>query len=125
MRRSGAASCVSLGPALEGLSDYEMDAITRVFRSFETGLRQATILPKVGPSFNMLKISIRYFHQDLVDAMKMLGLNPMEQEVIDLTNNNVKNGFIYFPEFCSIIHQKYREDNQEVFYQDMFKVKIY
>ena len=53
MRRSGAASCVSLGPALEGLTDYEMDAITRVFRSFETGLRQATILPKVGPSVNM------------------------------------------------------------------------
>ena len=124
MRRSGAASCVSLGPALEGLTDYEMDAITRVFRSFETGLRQATILPKVGSNFCKLE-NIYYFHQDLVDAMKMLGLNPMEQEVIDLTNNNVKNGFIYFPEFCSIIHQKYREDNQEVFYQDMFKVKMY
>ena len=123
--KSTTSHTISMNPELEGLTDYEMDAITRVFRSFETGLRQATILPKVGPSFNMLKISIRYFHQDLVDAMKMLGLNPMEQEVIDLTNNNVKNGFIYFPEFCSIIHQKYREDNQEVFYQDMFKVKIY
>ena len=55
--------------------------------------------------------------------MKMLGLNPMEQEVIDLTNNNVKNGYIYFPEFCNIIHKKYREENEEVFYQDMFKVK--
>ena len=54
--------------------------------------------------------------------MKMLGLNPMEQEVIDLTNNNVKNGYIYFPEFCNIIHKKYREENEEVFYQDMFKV---
>ena len=63
-------------------------------------------------------------HKDLVDAMKMLGLNPMEQEVIDLTNNNVKNGYIYFPEFCNIIHKKYREENEEVFYQDMFKVKI-
>ena len=56
--------------------------------------------------------------------MKMLGLNPMEQEVIDLTNNNVKNGYIYFPEFCNIIHKKYREENEEVFYQDMFKVKL-
>ena len=54
--------------------------------------------------------------------MKMLGLNPMEQEVIDLTNNNVKNGYIYFPEFCNIIHKKYREENEDVFYQDMFKV---
>ena len=32
---------------VECLTDYEMDCITRVFRSFETGLRQATILPKV------------------------------------------------------------------------------
>ena len=27
----------------------------------------------------------------------MLGLNPMEQEIIDLTNNIVRNGYIYFP----------------------------
>ena len=33
----------------------------------------------------------------------MLGLNPMEQEVIDVTNNIVRNGFIYFPEFCEVI----------------------
>ena len=38
--------------------------------------------------------------QDLLAAMKMLGLNPMEQEIIDLTNNIVRNGYIYFPEFC-------------------------
>jgi Ca2+-binding EF-hand superfamily protein len=41
--------------------------------------------------------------QDLHPAMKMLGLNPMEQEIIDLTNEIARNGFIYFPEFCSII----------------------
>ena len=70
--------------------------------------------------FNVAKIIL----QDLHAAMKMLGLNPMEQEVIDLTNNNVKNGYIYFPEFCNIIHKKYREENEEVFYQDMFKVKL-
>ena len=56
--------------------------------------------------------------------MKMLGLNPMEQEIIDLTNNNVKNGYIYFPEFCNIIHKKYREESEDVFYQDMFKVGL-
>ena len=54
--------------------------------------------------------------------MKMLGLNPMEQEVIDLTNNIVKNGFIYFPEFCKVVHKKFREDNEEQFRQNMFKV---
>ena len=69
-----------------------------------------------------MELKWSYCLQDLVDAMKMLGLNPMEQEVIDLTNNNVKNGYIYFPEFCNIIHKKYREENEDIFYQDMFKV---
>ena len=55
--------------------------------------------------------------------MKMLGLNPMEQEIIDLTNNIVKNGFIYFPEFCKVIHKKFREDDEELFSQNMFKVQ--
>ena len=55
--------------------------------------------------------------------MKMLGLNPMEQEIIDLTNNIVRNGYIYFPEFCKVIHEKYRQDDEEVFSQNMFKVK--
>lgn len=60
--------------------------------------------------------------QDLHAAMKMLGLNPMEQEIIDLTNNIVRNGYIYFPEFCKVIHEKYRQDDEEIFSQNMFKV---
>ena len=55
--------------------------------------------------------------------MKMLGLNPMEQEVVDLTNNIVRNGLIYFPEFCKVVHKKFREDDEEIFRQNMFKVK--
>ena len=54
--------------------------------------------------------------------MKMLGLNPMEQEIIDLTNNIVRNGYIYFPEFCKVIHEKYRQDDDEIFSQNMFEV---
>ena len=54
--------------------------------------------------------------------MKMLGLNPMEQEVIDLTNNIVRNGLIYFPEFCKVVHKKFREEDEEQFLQNMFKV---
>ena len=54
--------------------------------------------------------------------MKMLGLNPMEQEIIDLTNNIVRNGYIYFPEFCAVILKKFREDDEDVFNQNMFKV---
>ena len=67
----------------DDLTEKELDVITTVFRSYETGLREATINPK-----------------DLLSAMKMLGLNPMEQEIVDLTNNIVRNGYIYFPEFC-------------------------
>ena len=66
--------------------------------------------------------SSEIFFQDLLAAMKMLGLNPMEQEIIDLTNNIVKNGFIYFPEFCNVILKKFREDDEELFNQNMFKV---
>ena len=33
--------------AQEELTEKEMDVITTVFRSYETGLREATILPKV------------------------------------------------------------------------------
>ena len=64
------------------------------------------------------------FFKDLHAAMKMLGLNPMEQEIIDLTNNIVRNGFIYFPEFCEVILKKFREEDEDAFNQNMFKVNI-
>ena len=54
--------------------------------------------------------------------MKMLGLNPIEQDVIDLTNNIVQDGLIYFFAFCKVIHEKFRQDDEEVFRQNMFKV---
>ena len=37
----------------------------------------------------------------------MLGLNPMEQEIIDVTNEIARNGLIYFPEFCRVVHTRY------------------
>ena len=55
--------------------------------------------------------------------MKMLGLNPMEQEILDLTNEIAKNGLIYFPEFCQIVTKKYRDEDAEMFRQNMFKVR--
>ena len=54
--------------------------------------------------------------------MKMLGLNPMEQEIVELTNDIARNGFIYFPDFCRIIHIRYRDQDQDNFSQNMFKV---
>ena len=56
--------------------------------------------------------------------MKMLGLNPMEQEIVDLTNTISRNGFIYFPDFCKIVLKRWREEDEEVFRQNMFKVTI-
>ena len=47
MNKSATSNSLNMNTELESLTDYEMDCITRVFRSFETGLRQATILPKV------------------------------------------------------------------------------
>ena len=55
----------------------------------------------------------------------MLGLNPMEQEIVDLTNTITRNGFIYFPDFCKIVLTRWREADENVFRQHMFKVLIY
>lgn len=55
--------------------------------------------------------------------MKNLGLNPMEQDIMDLCNTVPKNGLIYFPDFCDIVCKRWREVNEEVFRQNMFKVR--
>ena len=60
--------------------------------------------------------------QNLHSAMKMCGLNPMEQEIVDLTNTITKNGFIYFPDFCKIVSKGWRDQDEELFRQNMFKV---
>ena len=64
-----------------------------------------------------------YLHlQDLLPALKSLGMNTMEQEVIDLTNTVARNGLIFFPEFCEIVLKRFREDDEAQFAQVMFKV---
>ena len=54
--------------------------------------------------------------------MKALGLNPGEQEMIDMTNEVNVNGLIYYPDFCKIVLRKYREENRDVLNQALFKV---
>ena len=54
----------------------------------------------------------------------MLGLNPLEQEIVDLTNEIARDGAIYFPQFCQVVHKKYREEDQELFRMNMFKVEL-
>ena len=56
--------------------------------------------------------------------MKMLGLNPMEQDIMDLCNTVPRNGLIYFPDFCSIVLKRWREADEEAFRQNMFKVRF-
>merc|ERR1719238_222741 len=67
--------------AVDDLTAEEREAVTIVFHQFETGLREGTI-----------------FTKDALDAMKALGLNPGEQEMIDMTNEVSVNGLIYYPE---------------------------
>ena len=57
--------------------------------------------------------------------MKALGLNPGEQEMIDMTNEVNINGLIYYPDFCKLVLRKYREENRETLNQALFKVIIF
>ena len=50
--------------------------------------------------------------KDALDAMKALGLNPAEQEMIDMTNEVNNNGLIYYPDFCKLVLRKYREESK-------------
>merc|ERR1711952_49011 len=68
--------------------------VSSVFRSLETGVRSGEIQNK-----------------DLKRALKMLGVNPLEQEIMDITNEIGRNGFIHFSSFCQTIYKKYRIDN--------------
>ena len=65
---------------------------------------------------------ICFSFKDLLPALVALGLNIMEQEVVDMTNTLAKNGLVYFPEFCRVVLAKFREDDDEQFAQVMFKV---
>jgi hypothetical protein len=107
------------------LTDRELEEVTAVFKSFETGLREATIHPKVTALFLPLCLSGPSF-KDLHKAMKRLGLNPTEQEVVDIPNEIAKSGKIYFPQFCKLVLERFRSRGTEdtLFRQNMFKVKL-
>ena len=90
----------------DSLTEMELEAVTAVFRQFETGLREASINAR-----------------DLLSALKCLGLNTMEQEIMDLINSaGSKDGLIYFPEFSQIVLSRYREESQQEFNKIIFKV---
>lgn len=68
------------------------------------------------------KTDYNYNVKDLHIALVSLGLNILEQEVIDMTNTVARNGLVFFPEFCDVVLRKFREDNEEEFAEVMFKV---
>ena len=57
----------------------------------------------------------------------MLGLNPSDQELIDIPNIYTRNGFIYYADFCQLCLEFFRQepDEEEEFRRNMFKVWVY
>ena len=55
----------------------------------------------------------------------MLGLNPSDQELLDIPNTISKNGLIYYPDFCQLCLEYFRQepDEEEEFRRNMFKVR--
>ena len=47
----------------------------------------------------------------ILKAMRSLGLNPSEQEVIDIPNYIMKKGFIYFSDFCQLVLGRVQNGN--------------
>ena len=64
----------------------ELEAVTAVFKSLETGLRQGTIFPKVRQGWSAGMIGRKFSWQDLHRAITRLGLNPTDQEIVDISN---------------------------------------
>lgn len=91
-------------PFVAPLNPNEMDQVEVVFHQFETGLREGTIKPT-----------------DLLTALKGLGLNPAEQEIIDMINEVEKKGLIYFKDFCKLALRKFREEDELEFRKTLFK----
>ena len=64
------------------------------------------------------------FLKDLQVGMKMLGLNPSDQELIDIPLRFSHNGFIYYADFCQLCLEYFRQepDQEEDFRRSLFKV---
>ena len=57
--------------------------------------------------------------------MKMLGLNPSDQALLDIPNKiGREDGLIYFPDFCQLCLEYFRQsqDEEEEFRKNLFKV---
>jgi len=94
----------SIRKKVKPLTDEELEQISAVFHQYETGVRSGRIRSV-----------------DLLLVMKSVGMNPSEQELVDMTNEVEKKGVIYFEDVCKLILRKFREDDEEEFIKIMFK----
>lgn len=79
--------CYDMTSHPDMLTENELESVTTVFRSFESGLRGATIHPSVSQSlYSQKRLILIYLIEDLSKALTMLGLNPTEQETVDIPN---------------------------------------
>lgn len=61
----------------------------------------------------------------IIIILRLTGLNPSDQDMVDIPNRIGKNGLIYFPDFCQLVLDQIREDEkngEEDFRRNMFKV---
>jgi len=94
----------SIKKKVKPLTEEELEQISAVFHQYETGVRSGRIRSV-----------------DLLSCMKSVGMNPSEQELVDMTNEVEKKGVIYFDDVCKLILRKFREDDEEEFIKIMFK----
>ena len=57
--------------------------------------------------------------------MRALGLNPSEQEVIDIPNYITRKGLIYFTDFCQLVLKWFREDPAEQEYSQQYMFRVF
>lgn len=94
----------SIKKKVKPLTDDELEQISAVFHQYETGVRSGRIRSV-----------------DLLSCMKSVGMNPSEQELLDMINEVEKKGVIYFEDVCKLILRKFREDDETEFIKIMFK----
>lgn len=112
------------------MTPKELENATAVFRSLETGLRGGTIDPedlhkamkRLGKKLTRI---LSWSDPSLSFILNGSGLNPSDQDMVDIPNRIGKNGLIYFPDFCQLVLDQIREDEkngEEDFRRNMFKV---
>ena len=76
--------CYNMNSHPDMLTEKEMKAVTTVFRSFESGLREATIYPSVGHLFSVVPLPLAPFGQGVWKNLPAMPeyLNTIEKFVI-------------------------------------------